>query len=262
MIACDELLERRRRRTSTSRPRWRAVEPDDLLTLIYTSGTTGPPKGVQLTHRNLMARGARRSTRSIDFPERRAVVSCLPMAHIAERAAQPLPADRARLHGHVLPEPARGGRLPARGAADLVLRGAADLGEAEGRRSRRWIAAEPDERARARPSGRSSVGRSKVRARAGRRGGARRARAPSVAKADEQVLREAARACSGSTRSRRVNVGAAPTPLEVLEFFHAIGDRRSPSCGGCRRRCGAGACNPPERIKIGTVGPADARASR
>ena len=34
---------------------WRAVEPDDVATLIYTSGTTGPPKGVQLTHRNLMA---------------------------------------------------------------------------------------------------------------------------------------------------------------------------------------------------------------
>src|SRR5690348_13514918 len=29
---------------------WRAVKPDDILTLIYTSGTTGPPKGVQLTH--------------------------------------------------------------------------------------------------------------------------------------------------------------------------------------------------------------------
>src|SRR3954470_13957519 len=27
---------------------WRAVEPDDVLTLIYTSGTTGPPKGVQI----------------------------------------------------------------------------------------------------------------------------------------------------------------------------------------------------------------------
>src|SRR5215210_908268 len=36
-------------------PQWRAVEPDDVLTLIYTSGTTGPPKGVQLVHRNLMA---------------------------------------------------------------------------------------------------------------------------------------------------------------------------------------------------------------
>src|SRR5437588_10315284 len=34
---------------------WRAVQPDDLLTLIYTSGTTGPPKGVQLTHANELA---------------------------------------------------------------------------------------------------------------------------------------------------------------------------------------------------------------
>src|SRR5215211_4295370 len=34
---------------------WRAVEPDDLLTLIYTSGTTGPPKGVQITHGNMIA---------------------------------------------------------------------------------------------------------------------------------------------------------------------------------------------------------------
>src|SRR3954470_13227485 len=34
---------------------WRAVEPSDVLTLIYTSGTTGPPKGVQLTHANMMA---------------------------------------------------------------------------------------------------------------------------------------------------------------------------------------------------------------
>src|SRR4051794_6177031 len=34
---------------------WRAVEPDDLLTLIYTSGTTGPPKGVEITHANMMA---------------------------------------------------------------------------------------------------------------------------------------------------------------------------------------------------------------
>src|SRR3954471_10249274 len=34
---------------------WRAVEPSDLLTLIYTSGTTGPPKGVQVTHANVLA---------------------------------------------------------------------------------------------------------------------------------------------------------------------------------------------------------------
>ena len=40
---------------------WRAVTPDDVLTLIYTSGTTGPPKGVELTHGSMLAelRGCR-----------------------------------------------------------------------------------------------------------------------------------------------------------------------------------------------------------
>ena len=46
-----------------------AVGPDDLLTLIYTSGTTGPPKGVQLTHRNLMTLTAGVDD-IVDFPDR------------------------------------------------------------------------------------------------------------------------------------------------------------------------------------------------
>ena len=64
---------------------WRAVQPDDLLTLIYTSGTTGPPKGVQLTHANLVA-GINGFDQVIEFPNEGRVVSWLPMAHIAERA--------------------------------------------------------------------------------------------------------------------------------------------------------------------------------
>ena len=66
---------------------WRAVEPEDVLCLIYTSGTTGPPKGVQLTHANMLAvwracdevRAIEPGGRSISF---------LPSAHIADRWAQ------------------------------------------------------------------------------------------------------------------------------------------------------------------------------
>src|ERR671920_2314331 len=67
-------------------PHWRAVGPDDLLTLIYTSGTTGPPKGVQLSHRNLMT-ATRGIEQLITFPEGSRVISWLPAAHVAERTA-------------------------------------------------------------------------------------------------------------------------------------------------------------------------------
>jgi long-chain acyl-CoA synthetase len=61
-----------------------AVRPDDLATLIYTSGTTGAPKGVELTHANVLAQiTALRDAFELS-PELRAI-SWLPMAHIAER---------------------------------------------------------------------------------------------------------------------------------------------------------------------------------
>ncbi|MBO0769386.1 MAG: AMP-binding protein, partial [Solirubrobacterales bacterium] len=63
-----------------------AVAPDDLATLIYTSGTTGPPKGVELTHANLMA-AASSVEEIMDFEPGSRVISWLPAAHIAERMA-------------------------------------------------------------------------------------------------------------------------------------------------------------------------------
>jgi hypothetical protein len=62
-----------------------AVSPEDLLTLIYTSGTTGPPKGVQLSHRNLFSVIAA-IVEGADLPAEGRVISWLPTAHIAERA--------------------------------------------------------------------------------------------------------------------------------------------------------------------------------
>lgn len=63
---------------------WQAVEPNDVLTLIYTSGTTGPPKGVELTHANLLSEmAALEGVYNLGHDD--SVVSYLPDAHIANR---------------------------------------------------------------------------------------------------------------------------------------------------------------------------------
>jgi long-subunit acyl-CoA synthetase (AMP-forming) len=58
----------------------------------------------------------------------------------------------------------------------------------------------------------------------------------------------------GLDQALAVNAGAAPTPLEVLEFFHAIGIPVG-ELWGMSETCGLGTINPPDRIKLGTVGP-------
>src|ERR1035437_5244221 len=60
------------------------LTPDDPVTLLYTSGTTGNPKGVILTHRNVLYEI--RAAEMMDTLEPRVRwVSYLPLAHIAER---------------------------------------------------------------------------------------------------------------------------------------------------------------------------------
>jgi long-chain acyl-CoA synthetase len=67
---------------------------------------------------------------------------------------------------------------------------------------------------------------------------------------DPAALRESL----GLDQLAALNVGAAPTPPEVIEFFHSIGLPLGELWGMSETNAIA-TCNPPERIKIGTVGP-------
>ena len=65
----------------------KAVEPYDLATIIYTSGTTGTPKGVMLSHNNIVSNVFAVGKRLDLQGNKKRVISYLPICHIFERAA-------------------------------------------------------------------------------------------------------------------------------------------------------------------------------
>ncbi|MDE1206598.1 AMP-dependent synthetase/ligase [Tenacibaculum larymnensis] len=65
----------------------KAVEPSDLATIIYTSGTTGTPKGVMLSHNNIVSNVFAVGKRLDLQGNKKRVISYLPICHIFERAA-------------------------------------------------------------------------------------------------------------------------------------------------------------------------------
>jgi long-chain acyl-CoA synthetase len=229
---------------------WQAVEPEDVLTLIYTSGTTGNPKGVQITHRNIIET-VRSYAQIVDFPDGGRIVSYLPMAHIAERNVS-----------HYLPM--------VFGFEVTSIANPRDLSAALPQVHPTWFFAVPriyeklksgleamlenleDEEAKKRIKGALDLAVKRV----------------ELIQAGEEIpmdLEEAwqkadrelfsnLRAAIGLDQLEACNVGAAPTPPEVIKFFHAIGVPLA-ELWGMSETTGAGATNPPDKIKIGTVGP-------
>jgi long-chain acyl-CoA synthetase len=223
---------------------------DDLLTLIYTSGTTGPPKGVQLTHRNLMS-----LTTSVDtivpFPETGGkIISWLPAAHIAERGAHYyLPVIRG-LTVEICPDPRKIIEfLPQ--VRPTWFFAVPRIWEKLKAGLEANFAKLPEEQRAAAEKGLEAA-HAKLRAeQAGEEVSAELTAA--VEKADREMFSHL-RAALGLDEAVAVNVGAAPTSLEVLEFFHAIGIPVG-ELWGMSETCGTATCNPTDRIKLGTVGP-------
>ncbi|HEX3688789.1 MAG TPA: long-chain fatty acid--CoA ligase [Solirubrobacteraceae bacterium] len=226
------------------------VSGDDVATLIYTSGTTGHPKGVQLTHHAVMftAQGVREV---IEFPVGARVVSWLPAAHIAERMAHhyipviyagnvtcaPNPREVLSYLPAVRPNwffavP----RIWEKLKAGLETMQAAQ--PEEQRKPVQAALAAATERVRLRQQGKPVPPELEAQ----------------VAKADDELFSKL-RAMLGLDQLVAVNVGAAPTPVEVVEFFHAIGIELA-ELWGMSETCGTGTCNRPGQVKIGTVGPA------
>lgn len=225
-----------------------SLEPDDFLTLIYTSGTTGPPKGVQLTHRAMLA-AAKAFDDVIHFPDAARVISWLPAAHIAERAAH-----------HYLPM--------IFGFSVTTCPDARRIIEVLPQVRPNWFFAVPriwekmkaglEARLASLPEEQSGP------AQAGLKAAIQKIRleqagepvppelSEAVARADEALFSKL-RVMLGFDEAQAVNVGAAPTPPEVLEFFHAIGIPVG-ELWGMSETCGAGTTNPPDAVRIGTVG--------
>lgn len=63
------------------------IKPDDMLTLIYTSGTTGIPKGVMLSHNNILTNTQYLKEQSGAVGKNDVLLSFLPLSHILERTA-------------------------------------------------------------------------------------------------------------------------------------------------------------------------------
>jgi long-subunit acyl-CoA synthetase (AMP-forming) len=228
---------------------WSAVTPDDVLTIIYTSGTTGPPKGVELTHANMLAE-LDATTSILPATSADSVISYLPDAHVANRwgshyqsmvtGLQIITLADLKQMISVLPQvrPTFFGAVP-----QVWYKIKAGI-EAE-------LAAEKSPVKRKLADWAIDVGRRRARLQSA---GTPVPRGLAVQHqvADKLVLSKV-RALLGLDRVRIAATGAAAIDPEALEFVLALGIPCCELWGMSELSCAA-TLNPPDAIRIGTVG--------
>jgi len=221
---------------------------DDPVAMIYTSGTTGDPKGVVLSHRNVLYQCAFTSLAQ-PTPSHPRTVAYLPLAHIAERVlGMYLPVYTA---GHVTICP-DAGQL----AATLIavrphgFFGVPRVWEKFAAAARQALSGVDGERRVAVDHARELAARAyRIRA-----GGDPLPDDLAVAleRADQAVLRPL-RERFGLAEATRLGSGAAPIPVEVLEFFGSLG-MSIMEVWGLSETTGTATSSFPDRYRPGTVG--------
>jgi long-chain acyl-CoA synthetase len=229
---------------------WRAVQPDDVLTLIYTSGTTGPPKGVEITHAQMLAELTATNTLLPAGPSDRAI-SYLPMAHIAQRWATHYSGMLTGMQATAVADPQD---LPAalRDVRPTFFGGVPRVWEKLKAGIELMMAYEPDRGRRL--AMQQAVETAQKYADAAEAGGVPGELAEAYRRADEQVLSKI-RSALGLDQVRVAVSGAAPISPEILKFMAALGIPIA-EVWGMSELSGVGTANPPGAIRIGTVGKA------
>jgi long-subunit acyl-CoA synthetase (AMP-forming) len=229
---------------------WKAITPAHPITLIYTSGTTGLPKGVTHSHASILAGCRNLNAVNPVSPDGR-VMSFLPMAHIAERFISHYSSMCFGYTITTVPDPKQAGAALA-DARPTRLFSVPRIYEKLYGALTGVIASEADPDQRKAMEWAVDTGLRKVRA--------EQAGEPvpddllaEYAKADDLVLSKL-RQKVGLDAVEWPSVGAAPTPYAVLEFFHAIGVPIQELWGMSEILLVT--LNPPEKVKLGTVGPA------
>ncbi len=226
-----------------------AIKPDDPLALLYTSGTTGNPKGVLLTHRNILF--------ALETAGRVGVVthgvrwvSYLPLAHIAERMFSVYLPIRNVGHIHFCPDPAR--LVPVIGQVrPTAFFGVPRVWEKIRAGIQAHLAAQQDEHVRAHVARAMETGRRYVEScQYGYVTSDELAREFWIA--DEVVLGPI-RGLIGLGEASAFSSGAAPLPPDVAAFFAGLG-MKILDVYGMTETTGAFTANTPDEFKLGTVG--------
>ncbi|CAM5294571.1 Long-chain fatty acid--CoA ligase OS=Streptomyces alboniger OX=132473 GN=CP975_31090 PE=4 SV=1 [Streptomyces alboniger] len=227
---------------------WRECRPTDALTVVYTSGTTGDPKGVRLSHRNILLNGIALDG-IVEFPDHVGHICYLPFAHIAERLLGIyLPVLRAA-HVSLCVDPSQVAAT-ARELHPFQFFGVPRVWEKLAASVRAALAGLPDERRRAIEAA-GDTARAHIACR-------ERGEEPSAelrdayAEAKERIL-DPLLALAGFDRLVWTASASAPMPPEVSRFWAGFG-LVIMDAWGLTETAGVVTANAPDAFRLGSVG--------